>query len=254
MLWSDLSVEVAKGEFLTLIGPNGAGKTSLLRVLLGLLSAGGRIEVLGRPPRRGDARIGYVPQHKGLDRDIPLRARDLVALGVDGTRWGFSLGNPTSRERVATALREVGAEDLAESPVGVLSGGEQQRLRIAQALAGAPSLLLCDEPLLSLDLHHQREICELIARWRDQSGGTVVFVTHDVNPVLNASDRILALVGGRWAIGVPEKVLTTETMSNLYGAPVDVLRVHGRVIVLADTIDPGGGHHEHAREPVPHRA
>jgi zinc/manganese transport system ATP-binding protein len=148
----------------------------------------------------------------------------------------------------------VGAEDLAESPVGVLSGGEQQRLRIAQALAGAPSLLLCDEPLLSLDLHHQREICELIARWRDKSGGTVVFVTHDVNPVLNASDRILALVGGRWAIGAPEKVLTTETMSNLYGAPVDVLRVHGRVIVLADTIDPGGGHHEHAREPVPHRA
>jgi zinc/manganese transport system ATP-binding protein len=251
LIWSGLSLDIAKGEFLTVIGPNGAGKTSLLRVLLGLLPAGGQLEVLGRAPHRGDARIGYVPQHRGLEHDIPLRGRDLVGFGVDGSHWGLSLRGRDATDKVARALAEVGAEALADVPLGRLSGGEQQRLRIAQALAGEPELLLCDEPLLSLDLHHQREICELIGRWRDRTGGTVLFVTHDVNPVLGSTDRILAVVGGRWAVGTPSEVLTGETMTRLYGSPVDVLHVHGRVVVLAEMIDPGGGHHEHSHEPVP---
>ena len=250
-IWTDLSLDLARGQFLTVIGPNGAGKTSLLKVLLGLLPATGTIEVLGRAPRRGDARIGYVPQRSDLDQDLPLRGRDLVAFGIEGTRWGFG---PTGREtgrRVEKALAEVGAEPLADLPVGRLSGGEQQRLRIAQALVGDPDLLLCDEPLLSLDLHHQREICEVIARWSERTGGAVIFVTHDVNPVLAFTDRVLAVAGGRWAEGTPDHVLTTEAMTALYGSQVDVLRVRGRILVVAETFEPLGDHHEHAHEPVP---
>ena len=252
LIWSDLDLEVGRGEFLTVIGPNGAGKTSLLRVLLGLAPSTGSIAVLGQPARRGNPRVGYVPQQRGLE-DIPLRARDLVAFGISGTRWGFSLGDRSTRRRVDEALDQVEATAYANAPVGELSGGEQQRLRIAQALVGEPELLLCDEPLLSLDLHHQRAIVDLIARWGERSGGAVIFVTHDVNPVLAATDRVLAVVGGRWAVGTLDEVLTTGTMSRLYDSPVDVLRVRGRIVVLADTIDPTGEHHEHHREPAVNR-
>jgi zinc/manganese transport system ATP-binding protein len=254
LIWTGLSLSLASGQFLTVIGPNGAGKTSLLKVLLGMLPATGAVEVLGRAPRRGDGRIGYVPQRSDIDRDLPLRGRDLVALGIEGTRWGFGGTTPETWRRVDSVLAEVGAESLADLPVGRLSGGEQQRLRIAQALVGDPQLLLCDEPLLSLDLHHQREICDLIARWSERTGGTVVFVTHDVNPVLTFTDRVLAVAGGRWAEGTPEHVLTTEAMTTLYGSQVDVLRVRGRVLVVAETFEPLGDHHEHAHEPVPRPA
>lgn len=236
---------------MTVIGPNGAGKTSLLKLLLGLVPASGVVEVLGQPPRRGNRRIGYVPQQKSIDPDLPVRGRDLVRMGVDGDRWRFG-GTPGAGARVDDMLAAVGATDFADAPIGRLSGGEQQRLRIAQALVGEPELLLCDEPLLSLDLHHQREISELISAWQKRTAGTVVFVTHDVNPVLSLTDRVLAVVGGRWAEGTPDAILTTTTMSDLYGAPVDVLRVRGRVVVLADTGDPIGGHHElHLEPPTP---
>ena len=251
LIWAGLSLAVDQGEFLTVIGPNGAGKTSLLKVLLGMIPATGIVEVLGRVPRRGDARIGYVPQRGELDQDLPMRARDLVALGVDGTRWGFGWAGFETRRRVEAALAAVGAAALADVAVGHLSGGEQQRLRIAQALVGEPRLLLCDEPLLNLDLHHQREITDLLAGWSRRTGGTVVFVTHDINPVLAFTDRVLAVAGGRWAQGRPDEVLTTAAMSELYGSRVDVLRVHGRVLVVAETMEPLGDHHEHARDPVP---
>jgi zinc/manganese transport system ATP-binding protein len=254
LIWGDLSLRLASGHFMTVIGPNGAGKTSLLKVLLGLLPATGTVEVLGRAPRRGDARIGYVPQRSDLDHDLPLRGRDLVAFGIEGTRWGFGPAGPDTGRKVEAALAAVGAESLADAPVGRLSGGEQQRLRIAQALVGDPGLLLCDEPLLSLDLHHQREICDLIAGWAERTGGTVVFVTHDVNPVLAFTDRVLAVAGGRWAEGTPDQVLTTEAMTALYGSQVDVLRIRGRVLVVAETFEPMGDHHEHAHDPVPRPA
>ena len=242
-IWSDLALTVPHAEFLTVIGPNGAGKTSLLRVVLGLLAASGTVEVLGATPRRGNPRIGYIPQHRGLD-DVPLRGRDLVRLGVDGARWGWSRPDREIDRRVDAALAAAGATALADAAAGRLSGGEQQRLRIAQALAGEPDLLLCDEPLLSLDLHHQREVCELIAAWRDRTGGSVLFVTHDVNPVLEVSDRVLALTGGRWAVGPPSEVLTTESMTRLYQTQVEVVNLRGRVIVLADAFDPLGAHHD----------
>ena len=235
VVWSELSLTVQSGEFLAVLGPNGSGKTSLLRALLGLAPlAAGQLDVLGRPPRRGNPAIGYVPQHAGFDRDVPLRGRDLVALGIDGHRWGFGRLSRTDRARVEAALESVAAQVYADAPIGRLSGGEQQRLRIAQALVGDPQILLCDEPLASLDMRYQQEITELIGDWAHDKRGTVVFVTHDVNPVLGLANRVVFVVNGRWAAGSTDEVLTSASMSRLYDAPVEVLRVRGRIVVVGE--------------------
>jgi len=239
-IWSDLSVAVPRGEFLVIIGPNGTGKTSLLRVLLGLQPpTAGSVLVNGRAPRRGNPVIGYVPQQRAFDPELPLRGRDLVLMGLDGHRWGISLNERANRARVDRIVALVGAQSYADRPIGWLSGGEQQRLRIAQALVGNPSLLLCDEPLLSLDLHSQHVIVQLIARWRRDHDATVIFVTHDVNPVMSVADRILLLAGARWGIGTVDRMMTSETLTRLYGTPVDVVQHAGRIAVLGADL---GGH------------
>ena len=248
-LWGDLTLDVAAGEFLAVLGPNGSGKTSLLKVILGLqrLSAG-TVEVCGRAARRGSSAVGYIPQQKSFDRDLPLRGRDLVRLGLDGHRWGVGLPSRGATAKVAEVIEAVGASRYADAPIGLLSGGEQQRLRIAQALLGDPRVLLADEPLLSLDLQHQQAVSELIDSRRREAGTSVVFVSHEVNPILPMVDRVLYLVGGRWAVGTPDEVMTGERLSDLYGTEVDVLRVRGRIIVIGapdDAHGEHGGHHHH---------
>jgi zinc/manganese transport system ATP-binding protein len=237
-LFEGLSFALERGELLAVLGPNGTGKTSLIRILLGLLEpSAGRIEIEGCPPRERCHRIGYVPQQRVFDRDAVLRGRDLVRLGLDGHRWGLGGYHSEDRLRVDAALAEVGAAAYADAPLGRLSGGEQQRLRVAQALVADPVLILADEPLLSLDLAHQRGVVDLLDARRERAGTPVVFVTHDVNPVLHSLDRVLYLAPGSWAIGTPEEVLTSETLSGLYGTEVDVLNVRGRVVVVGTPDD-----------------
>ncbi|WP_347345904.1 metal ABC transporter ATP-binding protein [Microbacterium sp.] len=251
-LWSGLDLDVAPGELIAVLGPSGSGKTTLLQAILGLepLSAGS-IRALGEPVRRrGNRRIGYLPQSRPLARDTAMRGRDLVALGVDGHRFGLPFPRRGDRARIDALLTAVGADGYADRPVGVLSGGEQQRLRVGQALADDPRLLLADEPLTSLDLANQQAVVRLIDEHR-RTGAAVLLVTHDVNPILDKVDRILYLANGRFTLGAPRDVLTSEVLSDLYGAPVFVLRAGGRLVVVGAP-DAEESHHHHDHDPHPH--
>ncbi|PYY31629.1 ABC transporter ATP-binding protein [Curtobacterium sp. MCPF17_047] len=253
-LWDGLDLDVQPGEFVAVLGPNGAGKTSLLRTVLGQQRlTSGSMSFLGRPVRRGHRRIGYIPQQRLMDSGTPLRARDMIAQGVTGHRWGIRPERRAERERIDRIVAEVGATAFADAPVAELSGGEQQRTRVGQAIAADPALLLCDEPLISLDLRHQRGVTELIDRQRRQQGAAVLFVTHDVNPILDVVDRVLYIAGGRFRIGAPDEVLRADVLSDLYGTPVDVVRTMGRIVIVgaSDAHDTAGDGHHHC-EPSPH--
>jgi len=229
-----ISFRIEIGEFIGIIGGNGAGKSTLLQLTLGFIAPNeGEIRVFGAPPHGTRGLVGYVPQRIELDPDLPLRARDFVALGVDGARFGVPLPSARRRERVNEALADVDALALADRPVGRLSGGEQQRLAIAQAIVGRPKLLLLDEPLGNLDLGGASEIVDLTARVAREHGMTVMLVSHDLNPLLHAMDRVLYLADGRAAIGTVAEVVNEDTLSRLYERPVDVLRGRGRIIVVA---------------------
>ncbi|MBL0706549.1 metal ABC transporter ATP-binding protein [Sinomonas cellulolyticus] len=245
VLWSDLDLDIRPGEFFAVLGPNGSGKTSFLKTLLGAVHlTSGTAEIAGRSPGRHGDLVGYIPQQKMFPPNTPLRARDLVSLGVDGHRWGMRLRSRAVDRRVDELLAKVGASDYAKVPVGMLSGGEQQRLRVAQAIAGRPRVLLCDEPLLSLDLNHQQAVSGLIDAQR-REGAAVVFVTHEVNPVLDYLDRVLYIADGKFRVGTVEEVMTTEVLSELYGSRVEVSRVNGRLVVVGL---PDATTHAHAPE------
>lgn len=240
MLWHDLDLAVEPGEFIAVLGPNGTGKTSLLKVLLGqyrLTRGSARID--GHPVRVGDHAIGYVPQQRGIDPHTPMRGRDLVGYGVDGHRWGPGFGGRKRKRAVDELIAAVEAESYADAPAGTLSGGELQRLRVAQALASRPAVLLCDEPLLSLDLHHQERVAALIDAKRRERDTAVLFVTHEINPIMPYVDRVLYLAGGHFLIGPPSEVMTSEALSELFGTRVEVVEVGGRLVIA------GGGHNHH---------
>lgn len=247
-LWDNLDLEIHPGEFFAVLGPNGSGKTSFLKVLLGLQQlTSGTVRLHGRSVDRGSQDIGYIPQQKEFTHDTPLRARDLVGLGVDGHRWGLRLRTAAYNRRVDELLDLVGASEYAQVPVGLLSGGEQQRLRVAQALATDPKVLLCDEALLSLDLHHQQAVSRLVNEQCRTGNSAVIFVTHEINPVIEYVDRVLYLAGGQFRVGTPEEVMTTEVLSDMYGTNVEVLRSNGRIVVVGL---PDATTHHHAHEDV----
>jgi zinc/manganese transport system ATP-binding protein len=239
VLWDDLDLSVSPGEFIAVLGPNGTGKTSLLKVLLGqlLLSAGAAL-VDGKEVTSGSGDIGYVPQHRPIDRDVMLVGRDLVRLGIDGNRWGCMTLRSAERSRrqlaVRQALTQVNGEQLADVRVGLMSGGELQRMRIAQALASDPMLLLCDEPLLALDPANAKLVAALIDRRRREANTTVIVVTHEINTILRYVDRVLYLVDGRFRVGTVEQVMNTETLSTLYRADIQVVKVNDRYVVVGE--------------------
>jgi len=230
----DVSFAVRPGEFTGLIGPNGAGKTTILKVILGLQPpTAGRVLLNGRPrPRGAGALIGYVPQKIVVDQDMPLRARDVVALGLDGNRLGLPLPSRIRRQRVQEALAAVDAERYADARVGELSGGEQQRVLIAHAVISRPRLLLLDEPLANLDLRSEQGIVSVLARLAREQDIAVLISAHDMNPLMAETDNIVYVAAGKAAAGRTDEVIRPEVLSALYGSPVDVLHVHGRVLVV----------------------
>jgi zinc/manganese transport system ATP-binding protein len=240
-VWSGVNLTVEPGEFVAVIGPNGAGKSTLVKVLLGLLPlAGGQARVLGRLPGEASDRIGYLPQRRSFDPGLRVRGIDVVRLGLDGDRWGVplpGLGRMRRRReddrRVDEVLELVGATNYAQRPVGRVSGGEQQRLLIAQALVRRPALMLLDEPLDSLDLPNQAAVAALISDISRDQGVTVMLVAHDVNPILPYIDRVVYVAGGRAISGTPHDVVRSDTLSCLYGTPIEVLTTSdGRLVIV----------------------
>ena len=242
-IWSDLSFSVDPGELIAIIGANGSGKSLLLRAILGIQPlASGIIKLDGLEIRHGNPKIGFIPQHRGEDHGLPLRALDLVRFGLDGHLAGMGLPRRGAKDRVQRALNAVSASDFARSRIGSLSGGELQRVRVAQALVGEPRLLLADEPLSALDLHHQAIISGLIEGERNRRKMAVLFVTHDLNPISSQVTRVLYLAAGRYRFGTPDEVMQSGVLSELYGSPVEVLRVDGRTVVIGAE---GFTHHDH---------
>ncbi len=236
-VWSDANFRINRGEFVAVIGPNGAGKTTLFRLLLGTVRpAAGTLKVFGSPPRRGNWKIGYVPQNHVVDRDTNVEAVQLVRLGYSAPRWVPNLTPRMFREeREATedALRSVGATEIAKKALGEMSGGELQRVFLAEALASRPELLLLDEPLANLDLRRARELVELVHNLVRTKDVATLLVAHDINPLIRCLDKVIYIANGRVATGAPSEVLTTESLTSLYGVPVEVLRdSRGNLVIV----------------------
>ncbi len=233
-VWHDATFDVRRGEFVAVIGPNGAGKTTLFRLLLGLQRpVAGSLTVFGATPRRGNVRIGYVPQRHAVDNDTFVAAQALVHLGIDGMKWGPGFSWRAHREATREALEAVGATALGVKSLGRMSGGELQRVFLAEALVGKPDMLLLDEPLSNLDIRRTRELVEVVHGLVRSRGVTTLLVAHDINPLIECLDKVIYIANGRVASGSPESVLTSSSLSELYGVPVEVLRdSRGNIVIV----------------------
>jgi zinc/manganese transport system ATP-binding protein len=242
----DVSLAIRPGEFIGLLGPNGAGKTTLMRAVLGLCPpVSGAIRVFGEPPRCGDPSIGYLPQTRTVIPDLRMRGLDFIAAALDGHRWGLPARNAAARHAIAEALDAVGAGELATRPLSDMSGGERQRLLLAQALIGHPKLLLLDEPLIMLDARHQEVAIEVVRKVCRERGVTVLFSAHELNQLLGAIDRVLYLGHGQAVLGSIDEVVTAPVLSRLYGTEIEVVRAAGRIFVMSRGLDLEGGAHMH---------
>jgi zinc/manganese transport system ATP-binding protein len=238
--------EIREGEFVGMLGANGAGKTTLIRAALGLVPlSAGAIRVFGEPPARGRGAVGYMPQNRGAAFTARLTGYAMIASAALGARFGFSRLDAQTRREIDWALDQVGARDLANAPIAELSGGQRQRLLLSQALLGRPKLLLLDEPLISLDPAHQHAVVDIVARLRRELNIAVLFSAHELNPLLTAIDRVLYLGHGAAALGTVDEVVNSATLSRLYGAEVEVVRVGGRMFVLAGGVEVESEAHRH---------
>ena len=243
-VWQNANFSIGQGEFVAVLGPNGAGKTTLFRMLLGLAQPlEGTLTVFGAAPRRGNPRIGYVPQRHPIDEETGVEALELVRLGLTGNRWGTGSSKQGIKEALAV-LRVVGAEELAHRELGALSGGELQRIFLAEALIGKPDLLLLDEPLANLDMRRESNFVELINNVVRARGVTVLLIAHNINPLLPVLDRVIYVANGRVTNGKPSEVLTSKSLTDLYGIPIEVLKdSRGRIAIIGMEEPPE--HHSH---------
>jgi zinc/manganese transport system ATP-binding protein len=239
-----VDAEIQQGEFVGIFGPNGAGKTTLVRAILGAIHpSAGEIRLPGSTPRE----IGYMPQGHGALEGSALSARAVLEAVCGGERWGVPWPSRETCAEIDRVLDLTQARSYADRPFSVLSGGERQRIMLAQALLGRPKILILDEPLASLDPRHQALLIECVAGVRRETGATVLFVAHDMNPLLSVMDRVLYMAGGGAVLGRVDEVVTTETLTRLYHFPIEVVRAGGRIFVVSQegSVNETCGHHHH---------
>ena len=221
----DLTFRVEPGAFVALLGPNGSGKTTLLRTLGGLLPYHGTLTLRGRPLRnwsdRARARaVAFVRQQPSLDFDFTVA--EFVALGRGPHHGWLAAPSATDRQAVEAALAETDLAQLAGRPVSALSGGEQQRVLLAQALAQDAPVLLLDEPTAHLDVHHQYDLIGRVATLAE-AGKTVIGAFHDLAFAARYADRLLVLRAGRLAAhGPPADVLTPALVRDVFRMEAEV--------------------------------
>jgi len=243
---ANVSLQIETGEFIGVLGPNGSGKTTLMRAILGLVPASrGEVRVIGRRAARGNPLVGYMPQVRSAGGQLRLSGWEFVAGVVNGHRLGLPFLSKAARAEVDRILELVNASELARRPLAETSGGERQRLLLAQALIGRPQLLLLDEPLANLDPHFQGEVIALATSVQAELGLTILFSAHELNPLLGAVDRVLYLGNGQAALGAVGEVITGPVLSRLYGAEIEVVRVKGRIFVMAGSHDVEHDTHRH---------
>jgi zinc transport system ATP-binding protein len=220
-----VSIDVRPGERLGVLGPNGGGKSTLLKIIMGLETpASGSVRVLGEDPasaRRSGA-VGYLAQRVTADLHFPLGVERVVAqpLAVNVPWWK---AEPTSvRTSARDALDLVGIVDLAERPIGALSGGQLQRVMIARAIVTRPSILLLDEPTVGIDVEGQRRFGDMIERLRSELGLTIVTVSHDLRTVAATSDRVACLRRTLHYHAAPEG-LTPEVLREVFMHDVEAV-------------------------------
>jgi zinc/manganese transport system ATP-binding protein len=242
----EVSFSIRPGEFIGVLGPNGSGKTTLMRAILGLLPpSSGQLRVFGRAPKRGDAVIGYLPQVRTVLPDLELRGLDFIASSLNGERWGVPSFSRADRRMIDETLALVGARDLAQRPLSAMSGGERQRLLLAQALIGRPQLLLLDEPLISLDARHQQVAIQVVRRVCRERGITVLFSAHELNQLIGTLDRVLYLGNGQAVLGTVDEVITAPVLSRLYGTDIQVVHTQGHIFVMSRGHDVEHAAHQH---------
>ncbi len=241
-IWSDASFDIDRGEFVAIIGPNGAGKTTLFRLLLGLQQPiSGTIKIFNALPKRGNPQIGYVPQRHTIDSETNIESLELVRLGFSGKQWGFNLFSQKDRKAAFDALEAVGAKELAHHPLSVLSGGELQRIFLAEALVSNPDILLLDEPLSNLDMRREKELLQLVNNVVRSRNVTALLIAHNINPLLPYLDKVVYIANGKLATGKPKEVLTSESLTALYGVPIEVLNdSKGNIAIIG--IEDSHGH------------
>jgi zinc/manganese transport system ATP-binding protein len=242
----DVSFAIQAGEFIGVLGPNGAGKTTLMRAVLGLLPpSGGQLRVFGRAPKRGDATIGYLPQVRTVLPDLHIRGLAFIASSLNGERWGTPSLKRADRQMIDETLALIDARDLAERPLSEMSGGERQRLLLAQALIGTPQLLLLDEPLISFDARHQETAIAVVRKVAQERGITVLFSAHELNQLLGTLDRVLYLGNSQAVLGTVDEVITAPVLSRLYGTDIHVVRTEGQIFVMSRGRDVEHAAHQH---------
>lgn len=227
---ADLNFAVQEGEFFGIVGANGSGKTTLLRAMLGVMAPlAGRVHV----SQTAEVHFGYVPQRGFLDEIFPLTAREIVLMGCYGRLGLWRRPGQREHEQAEKCLAQVGIGALATQRFRNLSGGQKQRVLIARALVAEAKVLVLDEPTDGMDLEGQRAILDLIEDLRERSGVSVIYVTHRLNELANAAQRLMLLHEGKVRIGRVEEILTGPVLREVYGVDAKVEQLDGKRVIIA---------------------